>query len=264
MISKSKNCEEMEKSLIQQKIRQKVWGELCKVALPDSRFHYDFEEFIPDFVGSNQATKRLVKMDIFKNSNVVFVTPDNCLEKLKVHILKNKKVLLTTAYGIRRGFIKLSHEDVPDGLEDYAILLDVIEKFGDYISLAEIQKNYKIDILVTGGSAVTRAGLRIGKGHGFFDIEWAILYSLGVVEVDTPIVGLVHDCQVIDENIEVNSFDTVCNYIVTPTQTIQVAEPKKPACGILWDKLKPKMIAQISPLVELKDLETEGKLRKGL
>jgi 5-formyltetrahydrofolate cyclo-ligase len=29
-------------------IRKRVWAELREVALPDSRFHWNFAEFIPD------------------------------------------------------------------------------------------------------------------------------------------------------------------------------------------------------------------------
>lgn len=30
-------------------VRERVWNELRKVAVPDSRFHFDFGEFIADF-----------------------------------------------------------------------------------------------------------------------------------------------------------------------------------------------------------------------
>jgi 5-formyltetrahydrofolate cyclo-ligase len=41
-------------------VRERVFTELRKVALPDSRFHYDFGEFIADFVGSDQAIDALM------------------------------------------------------------------------------------------------------------------------------------------------------------------------------------------------------------
>lgn len=242
--------------------RIKVWNALREVALPDSRFHFDFSEFITDFIGSDLAIARLIEMDIYKDSHVVFITPDNCLEKLRSQVVRDKKVMLMTTYGIRRGFIELRPEVVPAGLENFAVLLDAIEKIGRYISLEEIQQRYRVDLLVTGGSAVTRSGLRAGKGHGFFDIEWATLYSLGVVDTTTPIVDVVHDCQVVDDEFEFNSFDTICDYIITPTQVISIPSPKKPTGGIFWDKLEPGMMDRISTLTELKKLLEEGKLRK--
>ncbi len=244
--------------------RVKVWEALRKVALPDTRFHFDFSEFIADFQGSDQATARLAAMDCYQQAQVVFITPDNCLEKLRSQAVRDRKVMLMTTYGIRRGFVELAPGSVSDGLEDYAVLLDAIEKIGRHISLEEIQRRYRIDLLVTGGSAVTRAGARFGKGHGFFDIEWATLYSLGVVDPATPIVDVVHDCQIVDEALDVTPFDTICDYIVTPTQAIHVPAPQKPVGGIYWDQLAPGMLEHISILPELLELQKLGKLRPEL
>lgn len=245
--------------------RQAVWKALRSVARPDSRFHFDFGEFITDFEGSDLATARLTAMECYQNAKVVFVTPDNCLELLRAQVIRDNKALLMTSYGIRRGFIELLDTDVPAGLEDWAILLDVIERVGRLISLADIQQKYpRLDLMVTGGSAVNLQGARFGKGHGFFDIEWATLYTMGVVDVTTPVVDLVHDCQLVDEQLDNSPFDTICDYIVTPTQTIHVAEPQKPVGGIYWDRLAPGMMEDISILKELQELEKAGKIRPEL
>ena len=248
----------------QSKAKDKVWKALRNVALPDSRFHYDFGEFITDFEGSELATNRILEMDVYKNAQVVFVTPDNCLEKLRSQLIRDNKILLMTTYGIRRGFVELLPGDVSSGFEDFAVLLDAIEKIGRHISLEEIQERYKIDLLVTGGSAVTRNGSRAGKGHGFFDIEWATLYSIGVVEISTPIIDLVHDCQIVDDEFEINPYDTICDFVVTPTQVISIHHPQKPQGGIYWSKLASGMMDQISTLKELILLSQKGKLKPGL
>ena len=38
-----------------QVVRRKIRSRLTDVALPDSRYHLDFAEFIPDFTGSDRA-----------------------------------------------------------------------------------------------------------------------------------------------------------------------------------------------------------------
>ncbi len=241
--------------------RQEVWSELRAVARPDSRFHFDFGEYIPDFEGSEAATERLTAMDLYKSARVLFITPDNCLERLRTQTVRDGKVQIVSTYGIRRGLVELRPEDVPQGLERFAVLLDVIEDMGRYISLAELAERYRVDLLVTGASAVSRAGVRFGKGHGFFDLEWAMLYQIGVVDADTPVVAFVHDCQVVDVDLEPSPFDTVCDWIVTPTQLIQVPNPHKPVSGVLWDMLKPGMLEDIPPLRELQELEARGLAR---
>ena len=96
-----------------------------------------------------------------------------------------------------------------------------------------------------------------GKGHGFFDLEWAMLYQMDVVDTSTPVVAFVHDCQVVDIELEASRFDTICDYIVTPTRVIEIVGPQKPTSGVLWDRLEEGMLQDIPPLRELKKLEAK-------
>jgi 5-formyltetrahydrofolate cyclo-ligase len=240
--------------------REHVWSELIKVAKPDSRYHFNFKEFIPDFEGSQVATAKLTTLDIYKNAATVFITPDNCLEQLRAQTLRDNKTQLVTTYGIRRGIVELRREDVPSGLEDYAVLLDAIEGLGRQITLNDLKHRYALDLLVTGASAVNYAGVRFGKGHGFFDLEWAILYQLGVANQETPVVAFIHDCQLIDIDLPVSPYDTLCDYIVTPTRVIHIPDSQKPTTGVIWDKLEPGMLEDISPLRELREMEALGQL----
>jgi 5-formyltetrahydrofolate cyclo-ligase len=241
-------------------VRRSIWEELRKVARPDSRFHLDFAEFIPDFEGSDAAVQRLVALDAYRQARSPFITPDNCLEGLRARAIRDGKTVIMTTYGIRRGFVELQPEDVPAGLEDYAVLLDLIEQFGHAISLEELRRRYRIDLLVTGASAVTTSGLRFGKGHGFFDLEWAMLYQIGVVDVNTPIVAFVHDVQVVELDLEASPFDSICDFIVTPTRLLGIESPHKPVGGVMWEKLEPGMLEKISSLAELKQLIEAGQL----
>jgi len=102
-------------------------------------------------------------------------------------------------------------------------MLDGMERLGQPLSLADIiSKGWHIPLMVTGTGAINLRGVRFGKGHGFFDLEWAMLYSVGVVGHDTVAVAVVHDCQVLEGELQPEEFDTVCGVIVTPTRTIEV------------------------------------------
>lgn len=240
--------------------RQTVWSELIKVARPDSRYHLNFNEFIPDFAGSAAATRQLTALDIYQEANTLFITPDNCLEALRAQAVRDGKTQIVSTYGIRRGLVELKAEDVPAGMAEYAVLLDLIEQMGRHISLAELRSRYTLDLIITGASAVSVDGIRFGKGHGFFDLEWAIFYQLGVVDQETPIVAFVHDSQVVDITLEASRFDTLCDLIVTPTRTIRVENPHKPRAGVIWEQLEPGMMEDIPPLQELRTLEAAGEL----
>lgn len=235
-------------------IRARVWSQLCHVAIPDSRFHYDFSSFIPDFDGSSAATELLVNLPAYKNAALIFVAPDNCIQELRCRALKDGKKVLVTTYGIRRGFWLLDPGVIEDSRREMASLLDAMEKIGKYVTLAEIKAMERIGLMVTGTGAINHKGLRFGKGHGFFDLEWGMLYSIGAVDMLTPTAAVVHECQVLDEELRGEEWDTGCDFVVTNERVIMVEGVSKPGCGILWHKLKSGMLDDMEPLQELKGM----------
>ncbi|ROV95191.1 hypothetical protein VMCG_08600 [Cytospora schulzeri] len=235
-------------------VRSKVWTELRKVAYPDSRFHFDFSSFITDFEGSQAANDRLLALPAFRGCSCVFITPDNCLEYLRERTLEAGIKILITTYSIRRGFWLLDPAEIDPKLFKYAATLDGMEKVGKPVSLQDIvAMDLKVGLMVTGTGAINEKGIRFGKGHGFFDLEWGMLFTIGVVNSNTVTAAVVHDCQLLAEELFPESFDTVCDLVVTPTKLIEADIASKPTCGILWDRLEPGMLEDIPPLQELKD-----------
>lgn len=236
-------------------VRSKVWTELRRVAYPDSRFHFDFSSFIADFEGSRAANDRLLALPAFRGCRCVFITPDNCLEYLREMTLEAGIKILVTTYGIRRGFWLLDPAEIDPALFRYAATLDGMEKVGRPVSLRDIvAMDLGVGLMATGTGAVNDKGVRFGKGHGFFDLEWGMLHAAGVVNPDTVTAAVVHDCQVLGEELVPESFDTVCDLVLTPTRLIEADAAGKPTCGILWDRLEPGMLEDIPPLQELKEM----------
>ena len=118
-----------------QQIRLKVWQKLKDIALPDSRFHLNFEEYIPDFKDSINAHNQIIKTDEYKKSKLLFITPDNCLTTVREQAIKDGKDIIVSTYGIYRGFILISKKMVTEGNEIFASTLDGLEHFGKNISL---------------------------------------------------------------------------------------------------------------------------------
>lgn len=237
-------------------VRERVFAELRQVAYPDSRFHYDFGEFIADFRGSDEALARLTAHPFYQQAKCLFITPDNCLEMLRFQALRDGKRVLLTTYSIKRGFWLLDPATIPPERLLYAATLDGMERHGTPLTLTDIRDTLpSIDYLVTGTGAINEEGVRFGKGHGFFDAEWGMLYRIGKIDSSTPAAAVVHDCQVLRETLYPEVFDTVVDAIFTPTRTIEVTSPHKPTCGIVWDLLDPVMLDTIPPLQELKRIE---------
>ncbi|SHF98558.1 5-formyltetrahydrofolate cyclo-ligase [Kaistia soli DSM 19436] len=235
-------------------VRERIWEKLRPVAKPDSRFHLNFSEVIPDFEGSESATDRLVAQPFYQKGSYAFVTPDNGLVDLRRRMLEAGKTLVVSTYGIYRGFYLLEPSMVPPGQALFAAWLDGLEHFGRPISLAEIAKRGRFDFMVTGASAVSLDGVRFGKGHGFFDLEWGMFTEVGIVDEATPVAAMVHDVQVVEEKLHPSETDILVDTIATPTRFLEVKRATRPR-GIRWDMLSAEQIAATPPLLELQRMK---------
>jgi len=248
-------AKQMEPDVTKTKIvREKIWSKLDAVALPDSRFHKNFAEVIPDFAGSDKATDRIVAQPWYETGSYAFITPDNCLVDLRKRMLEAGKSMVVSTYGIYRGFWLLEPEMVPKGQELFAAWLDGLEHFGRPITLAEIAERGRFDFLVTGASAVSMDGVRFGKGHGFFDLEWGMFTELGIVDDRSPVTAIVHDVQVVEDKLFPSPTDILVDHIATPGRFHQIENRGKRPRGIHWDLLEPEQIDQTPPLQELRKM----------
>jgi len=236
-------------------VRERIWSKLRDVAKPDTRFHLNFAEVIPDFDGSEQAVDKIVETEAYQKSEFAFITPDNCLADLRRRMIEDGKTFVMSTYGIYRGFLLLEPSMVPDGAALYASWLDGMEHFGRPITLEEIAKRGRFDYMVTGASAVSMNGVRFGKGHGFFDLEWGMFTDLGLVDETTPVVAVVHDVQVVAEMLQPSETDILVDQIMTPTRVLDVGRRAKRPSGVKWPLLDPKQIEETPPLQELQRIQ---------
>ena len=232
-------------------VRERIWGKLKGVAKPDTRFHLNFGEVIPDFEGSEAATDRITALPEYHASKFAFITPDNCLVELRRRMLAQGKPFVMSTYGIFRGFLYVEPGSVPKGAELYAAWLDGMEHFGRPITLEEITKMGRFDFMVTGASAVSVDGVRFGKGHGFFDLEWGMFTDLGLADDNTPVIAAVHDVQVVEEKLHPSETDILVDTIATPTRLITVERRGRRPRGVKWELLSPEQLQSTPPLREL-------------
>lgn len=233
-------------------VREQVWEKLRDVAYPDSRFHFNFSEYIPDFMGSADALAQFVSLPLYQQSRYLFITPDNCLTALREQALQDGKTIVVSTYGIYRGFFLLEPQRIPASEFRFASCLDGMEILGRSVTIAEIAQRGSFDLLVTGASAVSLEGMRFGKGHGFFDLEWGMFSSVGAAAEETPIAAFVHDVQVVDMPLNPGRTDVAVDWIITPTQVRSVDRQQPRPQGIQWDLLTDEMLKNTPPLQDLK------------
>ncbi|MGP3925343.1 5-formyltetrahydrofolate cyclo-ligase [Streptomyces sp. 8N616] len=104
-----------------------------------------------------------------------------------------------------------------------------------------------VDMVVVGSVAVNRSGVRIGKGAGYSDLEFAFLMEAGLISSRTVVVTTVHAVQVLDEELPATGHDFGVDLIVTPDEVITCRSPHRPA-GLVWEHLDAEKIASIPVL----------------
>lgn len=231
--------------------RQKVWDSLKAVARPDTRFHLGFSEFIPDFDGVEQAVDRVAGLEAWKASRLAFVTPDNSMTEVRRRLIAERKPFVMSTYNMQRGFLYMEPGKVPPEMALFAAWLDGMEHFARPINLAELTHLGRFDFLATGASAVTKDGIRFGKGHTYFDLEWGMFTDLGLVDEATPVVTVVHDVQVVDEQMNASETDIQADYIATPSRLSTIERGGRRPRGIKWERLTRDEILVTPPLKEL-------------
>jgi 5-formyltetrahydrofolate cyclo-ligase len=104
-----------------------------------------------------------------------------------------------------------------------------------------------VDLVVCGTVAVNRAGVRVGKGGGYSDLELGLLVAAGLVDDATTTVTTVHALQLLDEELPETEHDFRVDVIVTPDEVVRAPAPRR-SPGVIWEHLDDEMIAAIPVL----------------
>lgn len=222
-------------SKVKQAIRERVWDMMEREDI--ARFPRPVHGRIPNFEGAERAAARLAELDVFKSARVVKVNPDAPQHPVREMALSSGKRLLMPTPRLRQGFILLE-PDIPGSKFKYASTIRGAFEFGKHVGLDAMPK---VDLIVVGSVAVTPDGARLGKGGGYSEIEYAILRQLDLADGTTSVATTVHDAQVIDDEIPLETHDLSVDIIVTPTRTLVTGSraPKPPR--ILWEEVSEKM-----------------------
>jgi 5-formyltetrahydrofolate cyclo-ligase len=115
----------------------------------------------------------------------------------------------------------------------------------------EVDEVEHLDLVVCGTVAVNREGVRVGKGGGYSDLEFALLVERGSIDDATTIATTVHPLQVLDEELPETEHDFRVDAIVTPEETVRTSGGNRPP-GILWAHLDDAKVEAIPVLAALR------------
>ena len=114
-----------------------------------------------------------------------------------------------------------------------------------------------VDLVVCGTVAVNRAGVRVGKGGGYSDLELGLLVEAGLVDDATTIVTTVHPLQLLDEELPETAHDFRVDIVVTPDDVLHVDAPRR-SPGVMWEHLDDETIAAIPVLAKHRARPLDG------
>ncbi|NXW42197.1 MTHSD protein, partial [Nyctiprogne leucopyga] len=238
-------------------VRQRVWDELEASGLAD--FPRPVHHRIPNFKGSHQACCSIKELDVFNRAREIKVDPDKPLEGVRLAVLQARKTLLVPTPRLRAG---LFNKIVPPSGATKEILRMCATSQGikEYSVPVGLDAKARVDLVVVGSVAVSEKGWRIGKGEGYADMEYAMMVSMGAVQEDTPVITIVHDCQVVDIAEELlDDHDLTVDYILTPTRIIKTNCKRPKPQGIIWHKATPKSYEMLEKIPILKSLRYREK-----
>ncbi|WP_436347934.1 5-formyltetrahydrofolate cyclo-ligase [Natronorubrum sp. FCH18a] len=260
-------------------IRERVWDDLEESG--EARFPFPPHGRIPNFAGADEAADRLADQPEWRDASTIKANPDAPQLPVRRRALREGKTVYMAVPRLADEdcFLKLD----PDALEDYdaATTVSGSSKHGEQVGPDAVEG---IDLIVSGSVAVsvdrrrgnsqssrpledgvvqestktsgdsreTENGGRIGKGEGYSDLEYAILYDLGHVDESTTVATTVHERQVIDESVAIGDHDVSMDLIVTPDRTLRPDGRPQPT-GIDWSLLEDERLEGIPVLKRLRE-----------
>jgi 5-formyltetrahydrofolate cyclo-ligase len=235
---------------IRMRIRMRIWKTLQEkgLALPP----YPVEGRIPNFKGAVEAARKLSKLPEWIRATVVKVNPDSPQRPVRMLALKEGKVLVMPTPRIKSGFLLLDPSRIPASHYQKASTIRGAFKYGVLLkSLSDVERRLgRVDFIVEGSVAVDRQCNRLGKGEGYGDIEYALLYLIGKVDEKTPVATTVSDLQIVD-SIPVKPHDLPLDIIVTPSRVYRCPESwKRRPKGLVLESLRRHKVEEIPLLRE--------------
>ncbi len=232
---------------VKEELRRKIWEGLMRAGV--ARFPLPTYGRIPNFEGAGEAALRLRGLREYRRAEVVFCNPDSPQRPVREMVLRDGKTLVMATPRLRKGLLILRPGDVPRrGLREASTIRGAF-RFGRPVRPWEVE----VDLKVVGSVAVSEDGGRLGKGHGYSDLEYAILVECGALGPETPIITTVHELQVLPAgSIPMTEHDVPVDIIATPERVIRTDTPYARPRGINWSLVTEDMLREMPLLAELR------------
>jgi 5-formyltetrahydrofolate cyclo-ligase len=227
-----------------QAVRERVWELLDRERVgrfPGPRGR------IPNFIGAEEAARRLARSAEWTEARVVKANPDSPQLPVRALALEEGKLLYMAVPRLRdpKPFLLL-HPAKVGTVPRRAASIRGATRLGKPVTISAVRH---VDLVVCGSVAVNRKGVRVGKGGGFSDLEFALLTEAGLVTGATTVATTVHPLQILDEELPETGHDFRVDLIVTPEECIRPGRRyRRRPRGIVWSDLEDRKIEEVPVL----------------
>jgi 5-formyltetrahydrofolate cyclo-ligase len=230
-------------------LRQEVWDAIEQAGV--SRFP-GARNRISNFVGAEAAAERLRGTPAWQRAETLKANPDSPQWPVRQRALEDGKTVYMAVP-------RLAEDDPfflldPDHLADTPRRASSIKGADASARTVAVDALEPVDLVVTGCVGVGEDGVRLGKGGGFSDLEFAIASEAGLIDDDTLVVTTVHDVQVLEAGrIPTSPHDVRVDVIVTPDRVVEVPrDGPRPVGEIRWEELTEAKVSAIPVLGRLR------------
>jgi 5-formyltetrahydrofolate cyclo-ligase len=216
-----------------QRVRDRIWRTIENegaARFPGARGR------IPNFRGAEAAAERLAQLPEWEAAAVVKSNPDAPQLPVRRRARRDRKTLYMAVPRLaeEKPFVRVAGDPT-------------IKKALAEGVPARVEDLGHVDLVVCGTVAVNHAGVRIGKGGGYSDLELGLLVEAGLVDDETMIVTTVHTLQLLDEPLPETAHDFRVDVVVTPDDVVRTRARRR-SPGVLWDHLDDETIEGIPVL----------------
>lgn len=230
-------------------LRDEVWARLEDAGV--SRFP-GARNRISNFVGAEDAAERLRDAGPWREAATIKANPDSPQWPVRQRALEDGKLVYMAVP-------RLAGDDPfflldPGRLADSPRRASSIKGAAASARTVAVEELAPVDLVLTGCVAVGEDGVRLGKGGGFSDLEFALASQAGLIGEATLVATTVHELQVEPAGrIPASAHDVRVDLVVTPERTLRTAPdgPRGPA-SVRWDELTEEKIAAIPLLGRLR------------
>jgi len=231
-----------------EELREQIWDKLQDSG--EARFPFPPHNRIPNFAGANEAAKRLQTLDAWNKADVIKSNPDAPQLPVRRAALRQGKIVYMAVPRLRdeKCFLRLDPTDIED--IDHATTVGGSSEVGIQVDPRGMDD---VDLIVSGSVAVNGQGIRVGKGEGYSDLEFAILRRFDLVDSDTTTVTTVHEIQVVDKSVPSCQHDVPIDVILIPARTLEGNQSGKKPTEIDWKQLSEERIEEIPILRKIRN-----------